>query len=150
MWLRLLWRWHSEPNSLLSVCCNFQRPNWGHLRWTDTWSHSADDKLWSRLELDIVIIEGKQALTAVTVAAAEDQQTPQGTLPTVVTCDAYRAVSWGRRTKERVLIELENESCIDSRWQQLYGAFTEVLQREDSMNRWLGFYYITWNSSDII
>lgn len=101
MCLRLLWHWHSEPNCLLPVCCNFQRPNWGHLRWTDTWSHSADDKLWSCLELDIVIIEGKQALTAVTVAAAEDQQTPQGTLPAVVTCDAYRAVSWGRRTKER-------------------------------------------------
>lgn len=46
----------------------------------DTWSHSADDKLRSRPELDIVIIEGKRALTGVTAAAAaEAQQTPQGT-----------------------------------------------------------------------
>lgn len=44
---------------------NFLWTNTWCLWWIDIWSHRADDKLWSRLQLDIVTIEGKQAMTAV-------------------------------------------------------------------------------------
>ena len=53
------------------------------------WTHSLVVQLWSRLKLDIVITEGKEVLTAVTVAAAEAQQMPQGTGYAYHTVNSY-------------------------------------------------------------
>ncbi len=135
------------------------------LRWTDTWSHSADDKLQSRLELDIVIIEGKQAVTAVTVAAAQAQQTPQGTLPTVT----FSCYLWNLQGSRRSQTDKEKSPGSDwvEKWklycQQVTTGHIQYMEpsrsslqgdkclgivwkcNEESTNRWLGFYCSMWH-----
>lgn len=57
----------------------------------DTWYHGTYDKLSSHLELDIVITEGKQAVTAVKQQTHRHHRGTCLQLPFTVTCETYMA-----------------------------------------------------------
>ncbi len=83
--------------------------------------------------LDIVFIEGKQAVTAATVAAAEAQQTPQGTLPSLLpvkTQDSQLSLTDKEKSPEcRLSWKMKAVlTAGDNRRYKVYGAFTELLQ----------------------